>query len=112
MGGTFLVRLVISFFEKACFCIFMLLSLIYKKGQNTSRKQCILNCICTYLVFSSDVTTAMLVSLNKGTVAMLVPSIYSPRIKLYSFGNVFVLLESESTLSNMESMHHCLFFIS
>ena len=59
----------------------------------------------------------ILASLSKRTAVMLVSSINSPRIELYSYGKV--LLEkhahnhvSESTLSDMESMHHCLFFIS
>ena len=50
----------------------------------------------TYTVFSRDVTAAMLaamlVSLNKGTAAMLVSPTYPPRIELYSCANVFFCL--------------------
>ena len=42
-----------------------------------------------YGVFSRDVTAAMLVSLNKGTVALWVSSINPPGIELYSCANVF-----------------------
>ena len=37
-----------------------------------------------YTVFSRDVTTAMLVSLNKGTATMLVSPTNPPRIEVYS----------------------------
>ena len=46
----------------------------------------------TYTVFSRDVRAAMLVSLNNGTVAMLVSPTYPPRIELYSCANVFFCL--------------------
>jgi len=39
-------------------------------------------------VFSRDVTAAMLVSLNKGTAAMLLSPINPPGIELYSYANV------------------------
>ena len=39
-------------------------------------------------VFSGDVTAAMLVSLNKGTAAMLVPPINPSGVELYSYANV------------------------
>ena len=42
-----------------------------------------------YRVFSRDVTAAMLVSLNKGTVALWVSPINPPGIELYSCANVF-----------------------
>ena len=42
-----------------------------------------------YRVFSRDVTAAMLVSLNKGTAAMLVSPTNPPGIELYSYANVF-----------------------
>ena len=42
-----------------------------------------------YRVFSRDVTAAMLVSLNKGTAAMLVSQSNPPGIELYSYANVF-----------------------
>ena len=42
-----------------------------------------------YRVFSRDVTAAMLVSLNKGTAAMLVSPINPPGIEIYSYANVF-----------------------
>ena len=42
-----------------------------------------------YRVFSRDVTTAMLVSLNKGTAAILVSQSNPSGIELYSFVNVF-----------------------
>ena len=44
-----------------------------------------------YSVFSRDVTAAMLVSLNKGTVAMLVSPINPLGIELYSYGNAFII---------------------
>jgi len=40
-------------------------------------------------VFSCDVTAAMLVSLNKGTAAMLVSPTNPLGIELYSYANVF-----------------------
>ena len=51
-------------------------------------------CLCNQVslaqfVFSRDVTSAMLVSLNKGTAAVLVFAINPPGIELYSSGNVF-----------------------
>ena len=45
----------------------------------------------TYIVFSRDLTAAMLVSLNKETAAMLV-SPTNPRIKPYSCANFFFCL--------------------
>ena len=42
-----------------------------------------------YRVFSSDVTAAMLVSINKGTAAMLRSQTNPPGIALYSYANVF-----------------------
>ena len=45
-----------------------------------------------YRVFSRDVTVAILVSLNKGTVALLVSPINSPGIELYSYAKVFFCL--------------------
>ena len=42
-----------------------------------------------YRVFSRDVTAANLVSLNKGTAAMLVSQSNPPGIELYSYANVF-----------------------
>ena len=39
-------------------------------------------------VFSGDVTVAMLVSLNKGTAAILVPPIIPSGVELYSYANV------------------------
>ena len=41
-----------------------------------------------YRVFSRDVTAAMLVSLNKGTAAMLVSPINPQGIEFYSYANV------------------------
>ena len=38
---------------------------------------------------SRDVTEAMLVSLNKGTAAMLVSPTNPPGIELYSYANIF-----------------------
>ena len=46
----------------------------------------------TYGVFLRDVTAAMLVSLNKGTAAMLVSPTYPPKIELYSCANAFFCL--------------------
>ena len=46
-------------------------------------------CIPTIRVFSRDVTAAMLVSLNKGTAAMLASPINPPGIELYSYTNFF-----------------------
>ena len=43
----------------------------------------------TYSVFSRDVTAVMLVSLNKGTAAMLVSPINPLGIEVYSYVNVF-----------------------
>ena len=40
-------------------------------------------------VFSRDVTEAMFLSLNKGTVAMLVSPTNPPGTELYSYANVF-----------------------
>ena len=42
-----------------------------------------------YRVFSRDVTVAMLVSLNKGIVAMLVSPANPLGIELYSYANIF-----------------------
>ena len=42
-----------------------------------------------YRVFSRDVTVAILVSLNKGTVALLVSPTNPPGIELYSYTKVF-----------------------
>ena len=42
-----------------------------------------------YRLFSRDVTVAMLVSLNKGTAAMLVSPITPLGIEFYSYANVF-----------------------
>ena len=42
-----------------------------------------------HTVVSRDVTAAMLVSLNKGTAAMLLSQINPPGIELYSYANVF-----------------------
>ena len=42
-----------------------------------------------YRVFSRDVTAAMLVSLNKGTAAMLVSPTNPPGIEFYYHANVF-----------------------
>ena len=42
-----------------------------------------------YRVFSRDVTGAMLVSLNKGTVALLVSPTNPPGIEFYSYAKVF-----------------------
>ena len=42
-----------------------------------------------YRVFSHDVTEVILVSLNKGIVAMLVSQTNPPGIELYSYANVF-----------------------
>ena len=41
------------------------------------------------VVFSRDVSEAILVSLNKGTAAMLVAPTNPPGIKLYSYASVF-----------------------
>ena len=43
----------------------------------------------TVIVFSRDVTAAMLVSQNKGTAAMFVSPANPPEIKLYSYAKVF-----------------------
>ena len=40
-------------------------------------------------MFSRDATAAMLVSLNKGTAAMLVSPTNPPGIELYSYASVF-----------------------
>ena len=46
------------------------------------------NCFILYRVFARDVSAAMLVSLNKGTAAMLVSPTNPPEIGLYSYANV------------------------
>ena len=52
----------------------------------------------SYRVFSHDVIWAMLVSLNKGTAAMLVPSINPPGIELYCYANVFFCFGGKTRL--------------
>ena len=42
-----------------------------------------------HLIFSCDVTAAMLVSLNKGTAAMMLSLAKPPGIELYSYANAF-----------------------
>ena len=42
-----------------------------------------------YAVLSRHVMVAVLVSLNKGTVAMLVSPNYPPGIELYSYADIF-----------------------
>ena len=50
-----------------------------------------------YRVFSRDVTAAMLVSLNKREVAMLVSPTSPPGIDLYSYANAFFCLVKKHT---------------
>ena len=68
-----------------------------------------------YRVFSRDVTTAVLVSLNKGATAMLVSPINPPRIELYCLCKRFLLFwwknmltdhVGENTLCRDRSLSH------
>ena len=51
-----------------------------------------------YRVFSRDVTAAMLVSLNKGTAAMLVSPTNPPGIELYYHANLFFCFGGKTSL--------------
>ena len=51
-------------------------------------------------MFSGDVKVAMLVSPNKGTAIMLVSPTNPPRIELYSYANVFVVLVEKTLQSS------------
>ena len=95
----------VSISEEACFCVFNYVIIMYFFKEKMYFK------LHFYL---SSFFMFMLVSLSKRMAVILVSSINSPRIELYCYGKV--LLEkhahnhvSESTLSDMESMHHCLF---
>ena len=53
-----------------------------------------------YRVFLRDVTAAMLVSLNNGTVAMLVSPTNPPGIELYCHANVFFCSGGKSKVTD------------
>ena len=69
---------------------------VYRHLKNSGG--CNENFLSVNRVFSRDVTAAMLMSLNKGTVAMLVSQTNPPGIELYYHGNVFFRFGGKTTV--------------